>query len=188
MSRVTFFTKFQNLNFWHFFLICNFDFVLFFTWDLMWITSMGNHGAVGGISERRHSSCSSLSFFQTIYGVKGEYTEFPIITIRKLFDSKPPHARHIPSHHCIWWQLILLIVCPDCHCFVKFIKGNALYLILTMEVVGIHEISYFKWCYLLGKHCMTQLKAAETWNKTYLTLLPLVPHICVSKSGPHWFR
>ena len=26
----------------------------------MWITSMGNHGAAGGISERRHSSCSSL--------------------------------------------------------------------------------------------------------------------------------
>ena len=26
----------------------------------MWITSMGNHGAVGGISERRRSSCSSL--------------------------------------------------------------------------------------------------------------------------------
>ena len=26
---------------------------------LMWITSMCNHGAAGGISERRHSSCSS---------------------------------------------------------------------------------------------------------------------------------
>ena len=29
------------------------------TWDVMWIASMGNHGAVGGISERRLSSCSS---------------------------------------------------------------------------------------------------------------------------------
>ena len=27
----------------------------------MWITSMGNHGAAGGISERRLSSCSSIS-------------------------------------------------------------------------------------------------------------------------------
>ena len=32
------------------------------TWALMWITSMGNHGAAGGISERRHSSCSSLTW------------------------------------------------------------------------------------------------------------------------------
>ena len=30
------------------------------TWDLMLITSMGNHGAAGDISERRCSSCSSL--------------------------------------------------------------------------------------------------------------------------------
>ena len=34
---------------------------LLFTWDLMWITSMGNHGAVGGISERRRFSCFSLN-------------------------------------------------------------------------------------------------------------------------------
>ena len=27
----------------------------------MWITSMGNHGVSGGISERRRSSCFSLS-------------------------------------------------------------------------------------------------------------------------------
>ena len=33
---------------------------LVLTWDLMWITSMGNHGAARGISERRRSSCSSF--------------------------------------------------------------------------------------------------------------------------------
>ena len=42
--------------FFPFFSICT---CLVLTWDLMWITSMGNHVAVGGISERRHSSCSS---------------------------------------------------------------------------------------------------------------------------------
>ena len=31
-----------------------------FDWDLVWITSMGNHGAAEGISECRRSSCSSL--------------------------------------------------------------------------------------------------------------------------------
>ena len=54
--RVKFLAKFQNLNFWQFKKNGNFDFVL--TWDLMWITSMGNHGMAGGISERRRSSCS----------------------------------------------------------------------------------------------------------------------------------
>ena len=29
----------------------------------MWITSMDNHGAAGGISERRRSSCSSFLYF-----------------------------------------------------------------------------------------------------------------------------
>ena len=28
----------------------------------MWITGMGNHGVVGGISELRRSSCSSLAW------------------------------------------------------------------------------------------------------------------------------
>ena len=51
--------KLQNLNFWQIFVICNFD-CLFMTWDLMWIASMGNPGAAGGISERRHFSCSSF--------------------------------------------------------------------------------------------------------------------------------
>ena len=37
----------------------------------MWITSMGNHRAAGGISERRRSSCSSFfmdPFTQIIHG------------------------------------------------------------------------------------------------------------------------
>ena len=45
-----------------FFLICYFDLVLFWL-DLIWITSMGNHGAMGGISECRHSSCSNIIQF-----------------------------------------------------------------------------------------------------------------------------
>ena len=53
-----FFAKFKIWIFGNFLklvtLIC-----LVLTWDLMRITSMGNHGAAGGISERRHSSCSS---------------------------------------------------------------------------------------------------------------------------------
>ena len=32
----------------------------FFTWDPVWINSMGNHEAAGVSSERRRSSCSSL--------------------------------------------------------------------------------------------------------------------------------
>ena len=35
---------------------------LVLTWDLMWITSMGNHGVAGGISEWWCSSCSSSVF------------------------------------------------------------------------------------------------------------------------------
>ena len=48
----------QNLYFWQFFKICNF--VLF--WLGIWCESLvwvGNHGAAGGISECRRSSCSS---------------------------------------------------------------------------------------------------------------------------------
>ena len=59
VSPVKFFTTCQHLNFWQVFkfviLIC-----LVLTWDLMWNTSMSNHGAAGCISERRRSTCSSL--------------------------------------------------------------------------------------------------------------------------------
>ena len=44
----------QNFKIWSFGNFC-----VVWTWDLMWITSVGNHGAAGGISERRRSSCSS---------------------------------------------------------------------------------------------------------------------------------
>ena len=47
------FTLKKNLQF------CLHSFHIFLTWDLIWINSMGNHGAVGVFSERRHSSCSS---------------------------------------------------------------------------------------------------------------------------------
>ena len=39
-----------------------FKICLVLTWDLMWITSMGNHGAAEGISECRHSSCYASAF------------------------------------------------------------------------------------------------------------------------------
>ena len=62
-----FFAKFKNLNFWHFFLNLWLWLCLLLTWDLMWITSMGNHGAAGGISECRRSSCSSFNRSQGIW-------------------------------------------------------------------------------------------------------------------------
>ena len=59
MSRAKFLAKFQNLKFWQFFKICNFDFVMFWLgiWceSLVWVIM----GRRGGISERRRSSCSS---------------------------------------------------------------------------------------------------------------------------------
>ena len=53
----------QNLKIWSF---GNFLKFVTLTWDLMWITSMGNHGAAGGISERRRSSCSSFSLLSCL--------------------------------------------------------------------------------------------------------------------------
>ena len=52
--KFEFLAIFLNLLFW----LC-----LILTRELIWITSMGNHGASGGISEHRHSSCSSCSNF-----------------------------------------------------------------------------------------------------------------------------
>ena len=42
-------------NFWQFFFNLQLLLCLVLTWDLMWITSIGNHGAAVGISERRRS-------------------------------------------------------------------------------------------------------------------------------------
>ena len=60
MSRVKFIAKFQNLNVCHFFLNLWLWLCLLLTWDLIWITSMGNHGAAWGISERRRSNAGVL--------------------------------------------------------------------------------------------------------------------------------
>ena len=49
----SFLKKFQNVNIWQIFVICNVDFVLF--WLGIWV---GNHGVAVGISECRCSSCS----------------------------------------------------------------------------------------------------------------------------------
>ena len=51
----------QNFKIWHFgnFLKFVTSVCVVLTWDLMWTTSMGNHGAAGGISECWRSSCSS---------------------------------------------------------------------------------------------------------------------------------
>ena len=59
MSHVKNFCKISKFELLAIFKICSH--VL--TWDLMWITSMGKHGAATGISECRHSSCSGYSFF-----------------------------------------------------------------------------------------------------------------------------
>ena len=50
----------------------------------MWITSMGNHGAVGGISERRRSSCSSLCLSSLIHVL------FSILVLLIFLGSKMP--------------------------------------------------------------------------------------------------
>ena len=63
MSSVKVIAKFKNLLI---FGICNFD-CLFMTWDLIWILTMGNNGAVGGNLERRHSSCSSFQAITSLH-------------------------------------------------------------------------------------------------------------------------
>ena len=68
--KIWIFGIFLNLQLW----LCR---VL--TWNLVWITSMGNHGVAGGISERRRSSCSSfISLFL------------------------PPHSLSMYIYICIW--------------------------------------------------------------------------------------
>ena len=37
------------------------------TWDLIWILTMGDNGAVGGNLERRHSSCSSFQAITSLH-------------------------------------------------------------------------------------------------------------------------
>ena len=59
VSRVTFVSRFKNLQFWQILLICKFDFV-FFWLGIHYVYSFDNHEAAGVSSERRHSSCSSL--------------------------------------------------------------------------------------------------------------------------------
>ena len=66
VSRVKFLAKFQY--FWQFFEICNFDFCLVFTWDLMWITSMGNHGAAG-VSQNAGILVILVTFYLTPYSL-----------------------------------------------------------------------------------------------------------------------
>ena len=42
VSRVMPVSKFKNLKFWWIFKICNFDFVIFWHWDPIWLNGMGN--------------------------------------------------------------------------------------------------------------------------------------------------
>ena len=57
---------------------------LVFTWVLMWITSMGIHGAAGGISERRRSSCSSFILYNFL--------------------------RYVKKINCLWYILLITII------------------------------------------------------------------------------
>ena len=65
MSHVKSLAEFQNLNFWHFFKVCNFDFVLFwlgfYCESLVWVI-MGQRG----VSECRHSSWSSWIYVKSL--------------------------------------------------------------------------------------------------------------------------
>ena len=91
MSHVKFIAKFQNCYFWQFFKICNWIYLVL-TWDLMWITSMGNHGAVGGISKRRRSS-SSFFLLQILSrhwccSFKGQWNLIYITMFMSIFKKK----------------------------------------------------------------------------------------------------
>ena len=61
VSRVMPISKFKNLKFWRIFKICNFDFVIFWLWiqydSMVWVIMRRR----GVSSERRRSSCSSLT-------------------------------------------------------------------------------------------------------------------------------
>ena len=68
-----FVSKFKNLKFWGIIWICNFDFVIFWLgiqYDSMVWVIMRRRGVS---SERRHSSCSSLSYPQLQRSWKGVY-------------------------------------------------------------------------------------------------------------------
>ena len=77
----------QNYKIWIFGKF--FEFVtltlFFMTWDLIWITSIGNRGG-GGISERRRSSCSSSVLNVPHYFCGGKIES---INIQRLDQNSP---------------------------------------------------------------------------------------------------
>ena len=67
VSRLMPVSKYKNLKFWRFFLICNFDFVFFWLGiqydSMVWVIIRRR----GVSSERRRSSCSSIEFSTDLF-------------------------------------------------------------------------------------------------------------------------
>ena len=70
----------------------------------MWITSMGNHGAAGGISERRHSSCSSYIYpcVEFISKKPRSIFSFSIVSQSFFMEDKDLFFLHGWYNGC-WW-------------------------------------------------------------------------------------
>ena len=98
VSRVMPVWKFKNLKFWRIFLICNFDFVFFWLgiqYDpMVWVLIMTRRGVS---SERRRSSCSSLSFGIWCYTIR-------YLTIFR-FWFQVGRRRWRPRGHVPWRRL-----------------------------------------------------------------------------------
>ena len=111
VSLVKLLEKFHNLNFWHFFKICSFDFVLFWLRicceSLVWVIVGGwvVGGGGGGISECRHSSyCSGSAGASVVaHGVALPLYRDCFLDLR-LFNS-PDLRRLVLCYCCQAWTL-----------------------------------------------------------------------------------
>ena len=76
----------------------------------MWITSMGNHGAAGGISECRHSSCSSLLSSFLVYSFLFHSSLF--ISTKTVTLISCQFATDFCALICIWKHSTYLCAAP----------------------------------------------------------------------------
>ena len=141
------------------------SFCLVLTWDPIWINSIGNHGVVGVSSERRHSSCSNFFYFRSTNWSFG-----------CLQYSESLHEGH--------WLFL-------CDQQTRFIWYSWSYLPHKINLPPTHrthqQLDWQEWILKAKYNWVLEL---DFWPSplNILTHLPLVPHICVSESGQHWFR
>ena len=91
ISKFELLAIFLNLQLWLF---------LVLTLDLIWIPSMGNHGAAGGISERRRSSCSSCRRVKVVE----QTMELKVISEPMLLMWRKRNEARSSHRHQIWWS------------------------------------------------------------------------------------